>query len=362
MASLFNNRIDQTYQGLIKTVDNGPISATPSRLSDGVGNTMSIQISKDSVIFDGIVDLTGASVSGISGVVGSSGTSGVSGSSGSSGTSGSSGSSGSSGTSGVSGSSGSSGTSGVSGSSGSSGTSGSSGSSGSSGTSGTSGVNGLSNSFFNYRSKNNIFTGDPGSTHIIWNTATQSAATTISVSDTDALSENVDIFLSNIVLGTIVILQDKSNHTNYQSWTINTKTDNGTYWTYGVSLVTSTYQFSNNNDMLFIISTVPSGTSGSSGSSGSSGTSGVSGSSGSSGTSGVSGSSGSSGTSGSSGSSGSSGTSGVSGSSGSSGSSGTSGVSGSSGSSGTSGISPVFLSGTASPSGGNDGDIYLQYT
>ena len=61
MASLFNNRIDQTYQGLIKTVDNGPISATPSRLSDGVGNTMSIQISKDSVIFDGIVDLTGAS-------------------------------------------------------------------------------------------------------------------------------------------------------------------------------------------------------------------------------------------------------------------------------------------------------------
>ena len=276
--------------------------------------------------------------SGTSGINGNNGSSGTSGLSGSSGTSGVNGDAGSSGTSGINGTNGSSGTSGVSGASGSSGTSGVSGTNGSSG---TSGVDGLSNSFFNYQAKTSSTTGDPGSGHIIWNNSTQSASTEINISDTDNNSNNVDVFLSQLKSGTTITIQDKSSHLNYQTWVIGTPVDNTTYWTIPITLQTSTYSFSNNQQVLFIVSSIPSGTSGTSGTSGvngtngSSGTSGVSGSSGSSGTSGVNGNNGSSGTSGVNGASGSSGTSGV---NGASGSSGTSGINGTNGTSGTSGV------------------------
>ena len=38
MATLFNTKISNTYQGLLKTVDNAAISATLKELSDGSGN------------------------------------------------------------------------------------------------------------------------------------------------------------------------------------------------------------------------------------------------------------------------------------------------------------------------------------
>jgi hypothetical protein len=247
----------------------------------------------------------------------------------------------SSGTSGTSGVAGSSGTSGSNGTNGSSGTSGSNGSSGTSGTNGTSGI---SNSFFNYQAKTNSTTGDPGSGHIIWNNATQTGATQINVSDIDQQSNNLDVFLSQLKSGSRITLQDKSIQGNYQVWDIGISTDNTIYWSFPVTLVSATHQFSNNDDLLFIITTTPSGTSGTSGSNGSNGTSGTNGSSGSNGTNGSSGSNGSSGTSGS---NGSSGTSGVAGSSGTSGSNGTNGSSGTSGTgtAGTSGSSGTSASG-----------------
>ena len=196
---------------------------------------------------------------------------------------GGSGTSGTSGSSGINGTSGSSGVSGTSGSSGVSGTSGSSGISGSAGTSGTSGINGASNSFFNYRAKTNKISGDPTIEYIIWNNVIQSDATSISISDTDQNGNNVDIFLSNLVSGTTITIQDQSNHTNYQIWLIGTPVDNTTYWTIPITLITSTYSFPNNHQVLFIITTTPSGTSGTSGVNGSNGTSGANGTSGSSG-------------------------------------------------------------------------------
>jgi len=199
---------------------------------------------------------TNASSSGTSGSDGSSGTSGSNGTDGSSGTSGSSGSDGSSGT------------------SGSNGTDGSSGTSGSNGTDGSSGTSGLSSSFFNYKAKDTITSGNPGSGHIIWDNAIQSGATSINVSDIDQLGNNVDIFLSNLASGSTISLQDQSSHLNYQEWTLGTGVDNGTYWTFPVTLQTATYSFPNNHDMLFIVITTPSGTSGTSGTNGSSGTSG----------------------------------------------------------------------------------------
>lgn len=293
-----------------------------------------------------------AGVSGSNGSSGSSGVSGANGTSGSSGQSGTSGANGTSGSSGNSGTSGSSGANGANGTSGSSGDSGTSGSSGNSGTSGTSGQDGLSNSFFNYQAKTNSQSGDPGNGHILWNNVTQSASTSINVSELEQGNINVDLFLSNLAIGSVFTIQDQSSHLNYQTWTITSKTDNSTYWTYGVTLNIATHSFSNNDQILFIVVTTPSGTSGSSGSSGQNGTSGSSGDSGTSGSSGVSGANGTSGSSGVSGANGTSGSSGISGTAGSSGSSGVAGATGTSGSSGVSGTAGT--SGTSPATYGSD--------
>ena len=79
---------------------------------------------------------------------------------------------------------------------------GGSGSQGIQGVQGVQGTEGASNAFFNYQAKDDAITGDPGSGHIIWNNATQSLATSISVSDTDQNSNNIDVFLSNVSVGT----------------------------------------------------------------------------------------------------------------------------------------------------------------
>lgn len=196
----------------------------------------------------------------------------------------------------ISGATGSSGTSGTSGSSGQAGSSGTSGN----GTSGTSGSSGVSNSFFNYQAKTVSF-GAPGSGYITWNQSPQTGATFINVSDQDTQNDNVDIFLANLGSGSVITLQDKTNHTNYQVWELGTSVDNTTYWTFPVTLVSATHQFSGNDNILFIITTTPSGTSGTAGTSGTSGQNGSSGTSGADGSSGTSGGTGTSGTSGSSG-------------------------------------------------------------
>ena len=44
MASLFNTRISDTYQGLIKTIDNAAITATLKELTDGSGNATGVYL------------------------------------------------------------------------------------------------------------------------------------------------------------------------------------------------------------------------------------------------------------------------------------------------------------------------------
>ena len=272
--------------------------------------------------------------SGINGTNGTNGTSGVNGSPGTNGTSGVNGSNGSSGTSGINGSNGSSGTSGSNGTNGSSGTSGVS---GTNGTSGTSGINGQSNSIFPYNARTNIQSGNPGNENIIWNNVTQSASTQINVSHLDRNGDDIDIFLGLIPSGTTIIIQDQNNSTQYQKWIVGVGVEfaPNSYWTYPVTLVQSTFEFTGGENILFIVAQLPSGTSGTSGTSGINGTNGTNGTSGSSG---VSGSNGTSGTSGVNGASGSSGTSGANGTNGTSGANGTSGVNGTNGTNGTSGV------------------------
>jgi hypothetical protein len=336
MGQLNNLYVSSSFQGLLKMTDStSGLTSTLQTIQAGDGSNSPLQMSLTQVNISGSFFINNVPITnGTNGTSGTSGSSGSDGTDGTSGTSGSNGSDGSSGTSGSNGSDGTSGTSGSNGSDGSSGTSGSSGSDGSSGTSGSngtdgsSGSSGVSNSFFNYQAKTTIISGDPGNGNLLWNNAVQSGATQLNLSELTQLNDNIDIFLGNLAEGSTIIIQKQTDHTLYQEWTIGTSVDQPTYWIFNVTLQTSNYSFSNDEDVIFIIVTTPSGTSGTSGTSGSNGSDGSSGTSGSNGTDGSSGTSGSNGSSGTSGSNGTDGTSGTSGSNGTDGSSGTSGQNG----------------------------------
>jgi len=66
MASLTGQQIDQTYEGLIKTNDEQPVTATLKGLEDGVGNALPVQVSTGGINFTGDADFTNANVIGIS--------------------------------------------------------------------------------------------------------------------------------------------------------------------------------------------------------------------------------------------------------------------------------------------------------
>ncbi len=60
MAALTGNSIDSSYQGLIKTTDNGAITGTAKAVTDGLGNATNIEISNTATNFvSGTVDFTG---------------------------------------------------------------------------------------------------------------------------------------------------------------------------------------------------------------------------------------------------------------------------------------------------------------
>jgi len=66
MAQLTGNPINTSYTGLIKTLDNAAITATPKALTDGSGNVINIEIGTGATKFpSGTVDFTGSTVSGL---------------------------------------------------------------------------------------------------------------------------------------------------------------------------------------------------------------------------------------------------------------------------------------------------------
>jgi len=66
MGTLTNKLIDETYEGLIKTADEGPIDGTDKRLQDGLGNNLPVAASTNGMIYYGNQDFTNATVTGIS--------------------------------------------------------------------------------------------------------------------------------------------------------------------------------------------------------------------------------------------------------------------------------------------------------
>lgn len=67
MASLTNEQINQTYDSLIKTIDNLPIDGTHKVLSDGVGTALTMSASNAGINFSGDIDFSAATVTGLPG-------------------------------------------------------------------------------------------------------------------------------------------------------------------------------------------------------------------------------------------------------------------------------------------------------
>lgn len=70
MASLSNNKIKESYQGLLKTNDNAQIDGTPKIVTDGLGNALPMSVSTTEIDFSGTIDFSAATVVGITGVQG----------------------------------------------------------------------------------------------------------------------------------------------------------------------------------------------------------------------------------------------------------------------------------------------------
>ena len=68
MAALTGNSIDSSYQGLLKTTDNGAVGGSSKAITDGLGNATNIEIGNAVTKFpSGTVDFTGSSVLGLPG-------------------------------------------------------------------------------------------------------------------------------------------------------------------------------------------------------------------------------------------------------------------------------------------------------
>jgi len=65
MATLFNNKISETYEGLIKTSDSAIIGLIEKNLTDGLGNASTLSIGTLTASFTGTLDLTNATVVGL---------------------------------------------------------------------------------------------------------------------------------------------------------------------------------------------------------------------------------------------------------------------------------------------------------
>ena len=59
MSSLTGNLISDSYQGLLKTADNGPISSTLKNITDGNGNDTALTLSSDQAVVTGSITSVG---------------------------------------------------------------------------------------------------------------------------------------------------------------------------------------------------------------------------------------------------------------------------------------------------------------
>ncbi len=65
MSSLLNQKIKDTYEGLIKTTDSAAIGATEKQITDGAGNNVPLTVGTAGVSFTGDADFSAATVTGL---------------------------------------------------------------------------------------------------------------------------------------------------------------------------------------------------------------------------------------------------------------------------------------------------------
>lgn len=129
---------------------------------------------------------------------------------------------------------------------------------GSQGPTGPAGQNGQNSSFYPYKAKITINSGDPLNTHLIWSDATQINSSFINISHIDKDGVDIDVFLSLLEDGDTIIIQSASVSGNYQNWKINgTPIAFTNYWQYPVQLTSSagvgTTNFLNNDYVIIVL-------------------------------------------------------------------------------------------------------------
>ncbi len=144
------------------------------------------------------------------------------------------------------------------------------------GPTGPQGNPGQSTSYFEYEANTGALTGEPTAGHILWNNATQTAATLLTISHLTSAGIDVDIFLSLLNAADVIIVQDASNSDNYQKWEITAPINvvPNDYIEVPVSMLefAGTAQFINNQSIIVAITytgapgpTGPTGTGGATG-------------------------------------------------------------------------------------------------
>lgn len=107
-----------------------------------------------------------------------------------------------------------------------------------------------------YKAKTSATSGDPASTHLLWNNATQISATQLNLSHITDDGFDIDLYFPYIVTGDQLIVQDRDDSTNYQIWTVSgaTTIHSNSYIEIPVTLDSSggsgTTNFSNNHQLL----------------------------------------------------------------------------------------------------------------
>lgn len=139
---------------------------------------------------------------------------------------------------------------------------------GDTGDTGPQGPTGLSSTSFEYVAKTTSTSGDPLSTFITWNQATQVNATVLNVSHIAADGDDYDVFLALLKTNDFIIIQSRANSDKYQKFQV-TGTPTiipNSYIQIPVtndSFGTSPTNFSNGDPLLFIIQAIgPTGPAG----------------------------------------------------------------------------------------------------
>ena len=110
-----------------------------------------------------------------------------------------------------------------------------------------------SSTVFSFIANTVSFSTPIGNGRIKWNSATQASATQLFVSHQDSGGDDIQVLLSALPIGTIILIQDQSSGSLYQKWEITSIAQViNQYITFGVTLIVSTHSFSNNDDVLFI--------------------------------------------------------------------------------------------------------------